>query len=109
MKLKEKEPSTAELIERGFAPRDGKIDILFIFPPTTLEGREAYHHRAMIPLGIASLAGYLREKGCGVGVLDCPGLRIQSDEGRPACIANPNGFIANIYLSRAKKIHQSIN
>ena len=75
-----KEPSTAELIERGFAPQNGKIDILFIFPPTTSEGREAYHHRPMIPLGIASLAGYLREKGCGVGVLDCPGLRIQADE-----------------------------
>ena len=75
-----KEPSTLELIERGFAPQNGKIDILFIFPPTTSEGREAYHHRAMIPLGIASLAGYLREKGCGVGVLDCPGLGIQSNE-----------------------------
>ena len=75
-----KEPSTAELIERGFAPQNGKIDILFIFPPTTSEGREAYHHRPMIPLGIASLAGYLREKGCGVGVLDCPGLRIYTEE-----------------------------
>ena len=75
-----KEPSTAELVERGFAPQNGKIDILFIFPPTTTEGREAYHHRAMLPLGIASLAGYLRGKGCGVGVLDCPGLRIQADE-----------------------------
>ena len=75
-----KEPSTAELVERGFAPQNGKIDILFIFPPTTSEGREAYHHRAMLPLGIASLAGYLRGKGCGVGVLDCPGLRIQADE-----------------------------
>ena len=75
-----KEPSTAELVERGFAPQNGKIDILFIFPPTTSEGREAYHHRPMIPLGIASLAGYLREKGCGVGVLDCPGLGIYAEE-----------------------------
>ena len=79
-KHQNKGPSTEELVERGFAPQNGKIDILFIFPPTTSEGREAYHHRPMIPLGIASLAGYLREKGCGVGVLDCPGLRIHTEE-----------------------------
>ena len=36
-------------------------------------------------------------------------LRIQSDEGRPACIADPEGIISNIYLSIAKKVHQSIN
>jgi len=36
-------------------------------------------------------------------------LRIQSDEGRPACITDPDGEIANIYLSIAKKIHQNIN
>ena len=34
----------------------------------------------MIPLGIACLAGYLREQGCGVGVLDCPTLRIDADK-----------------------------
>ena len=33
-------------------------------------------------------------------------LRIQSDEGTPACIADPDGVIANIYLSIAKKIHK---
>ena len=75
-----KEISTQQLIERGFAPQNGKIDILFIYPPVILEGREAYHHRPMLPLGIAHLAGYLREKKCGVGVLDCPGLGIQADE-----------------------------
>ena len=36
-------------------------------------------------------------------------LRILSDEGRPACIADPNGDIANIYSSIAIKIHQKIN
>jgi ATP-binding protein involved in chromosome partitioning len=36
-------------------------------------------------------------------------LRIQSDEGRPACISKPNGNIANIYLSIAEKIHKKIN
>ena len=25
-------PSTAELIERGFEPKNGRIDILFIYP-----------------------------------------------------------------------------
>ena len=36
-------------------------------------------------------------------------LRILSDEGRPVCIADPNGDIANIYSSIATKIHQKIN
>ena len=36
-------------------------------------------------------------------------LRILSDEGRPACIADPNGDIAKIYSSIATKIHQKIN
>ena len=36
-------------------------------------------------------------------------LRILSDEGRPACIADPSGDIANIYSSIATKIHQKIN
>ena len=72
----EKEPSTEELVERGFVPRDGKIDILFIFPPTTVAGR--YGRKSigkiggnLIPLGIASLAAYVRDKGWGVGVLFC--------------------------------------
>ena len=36
-------------------------------------------------------------------------LRIQSDEGKPACIDTPDGEIANIYLSIAQKIHEKIN
>ena len=36
-------------------------------------------------------------------------LRILSDEGRPVCIADTNGDIANIYSSIATKIHQKIN
>ena len=36
-------------------------------------------------------------------------LRIQSDEGKPACIDTPDGEIANIYLSIAQKIHEIIN
>ena len=33
------EPTTEEFIERGFAPRNGKVDILFINPPSTLAER----------------------------------------------------------------------
>ena len=31
-------------------------------------------------------------------------LRMQSDQGRPACIANPDGEIAKIYLSIAQSV-----
>jgi|TARA_B100001964_G_scaffold239710_1_gene307872 radical SAM superfamily enzyme YgiQ (UPF0313 family) len=80
-----KEPSTDELIERGFAPQNGKIDILFIFPPSSVAERYGKKDMGnvggdMIPLGIASLAAYLREKGFGVGVLDCPALKLNSDQ-----------------------------
>ena len=80
-------PSTAELIERGFAPKNGRIDILFIFPPTSIAARygkkdigEEIVGGNSIPLGIASLAAYIREKGYGVGVLECPGLGIDADK-----------------------------
>ena len=76
-------PSTAELVERGFSPKNGKIDVLLIHPPSTVDERYGKEDMGwvggdLIPLGIASLAGYLREKGYGVGVLDCPALRIDS-------------------------------
>ena len=79
------EPSRKELIERGFAPQNGKIDILFIFPPSAVAERYGREDMGdvggdLIPLGIASLAAYIREKGFGVGVLDCPALRIDPDE-----------------------------
>ena len=54
-------PPTKDLIERGFVPKNGKIDILFIFPPTSVAGR--YGRKSLgniggnsIPLGIACLA-----------------------------------------------------
>ena len=77
--------TTEELIERGFAPQNGKIHILLINPPSTISERYGRKDLGevggdMIPLGIACLAGYLRTKGCGVGVLDCPTLRIDADE-----------------------------
>ena len=35
-----KESSTSELIERGFAPQNGKIDILLINPPSSITKRK---------------------------------------------------------------------
>ena len=73
------------MIERGFAPKNGKIDVLFIYPPSTVSDRLGVEDMGevggdTIPLGIASLAAYLREKGVGVGVLDCSALRLNSDK-----------------------------
>ena len=80
-----KEFTKEELIERGFSPKNEKIDVLFIFPPSSIAeryGREDMGNVGgdLIPLGIASLAAYLREKDFGVGVIDCPALRIDADE-----------------------------
>ena len=36
-------------------------------------------------------------------------LRIQSDEGRPICIADPNSDIANVYFSIAKSVHKKLS
>ena len=82
---KKAQPSTEELVERGFAPKNGKIDILFIYPPSTVADRLGVEDMGeiggdTIPLGIASLAAYLREKNFGVGVLDCTALRLNVDQ-----------------------------
>ena len=111
------EPTTEELIERGFAPKNEKIDILFINPPSTLAERYGKKDIGeiggdMIPLGIACLAGYLRKKGYGVGVLDCPTLKIDADkvyeiikQKDPAII----GFSTTTYaLTRAIEIAEKI-
>ena len=74
-------PTTEDLIERGFSPKNGKIDMLLIYPPSTVADRLGVEDMGeiggdTIPLGIASLAAYLREKNFGVGVLDCTALRL---------------------------------
>ena len=110
-------PTTEELIERGFSPKDGKIHILLINPPSTISERYGRKDLGevggdMIPLGIACLAGYLREKGYGVGVLDCPTLKIDSNrvyeiikQKDPAII----GFSTTTYaLTRAIEIAEKI-
>tara|TARA_Y100000590_G_scaffold442811_1_gene571393 strand:- start:1343 stop:2890 length:1548 start_codon:yes stop_codon:yes gene_type:complete len=110
-------PSTAELVERGFSPKNGKIDVLLIHPPSTVDERYGKEDMGwvggdLIPLGIASLAGYLREKGYGVGVLDCPALRIDSKKVLEIIIKKDPaiiGFSTTTYsLSRAVEIGKKI-
>ena len=50
--------STEDLIERGFAPQSGVVDILLIFPPTSVSRRYGKANLGdlggdLIPLGIA--------------------------------------------------------
>ena len=116
-KNEKKMPTLEEFIERGFAPKNGKVDILFINPPSTISERYGKEDMGevggdLIPLGMASLAAYIREKGFGVGVLDCPTLRIDNDkvyeiilEKNPAII----GFSTTTYsLSRATELAKKI-
>ena len=82
---RKKQTSLDSLINRAFAPKNELIDIMFLFPPTTT-GKD-YSHRYgkkdlgdlngnLIPLGIASLAAYLRKYGFGVAALDCITLEL---------------------------------
>ena len=111
------QPTTEEFINRGFAPQNNKMDILFINPPSTIAERYGKEDMGevggdLIPLGIASLAAYVREKGYGVGVLDCPTLRIDNEkvyeiilEKDPAII----GFSTTTYsLSRATELAKKV-
>ena len=115
--LKKKDPSTSELIERGFASKNGKIDILLINPPSSVAERYGKENLGeiggdLIPLGMASLTAHIREKGYGVGVLDCPTLKIDNKkvyeiivQKDPAII----GFSSTTYaLSRAIELAKEI-
>ena len=110
-------PTTEEFINRGFAPQNNKIDILFINPPDSTAERYGKEDMGevggdLIPLGMASLAAYVREQGYGVGVLDCPTLRIDNEkvyeiilEKDPAII----GFSTTTYsLARAIEMLQEL-
>mgnify|MGYP003768754243 CR=1 FL=1 len=117
LKQNNKGPSTEELIERGFAPKNGRIDVLLIHPPSTIAERYGKEDMGefggdLIPLGIASLAGYLREKGYGVGVLDCPALRINSNKVHEIILnKDPSiiGFSTTTYsLARAVEIGKKV-
>ncbi len=77
--FRSRDVSLATLIERGFAPKDSQIEILLIFPPSSVSHRYGKANLGdlggdLIPLGIASIAAFLRERGFGVGVLDCCAL-----------------------------------
>ncbi len=78
--------STKELVDRGFAPKNNIVDILFVYPSDNTAKRYGKDEDMgevggnLIPLGIACLSAYVREKGWGVGVLDCPALGIDSEE-----------------------------
>ena len=80
-----KDISVASLIERGFAPQAGTIDILLIFPPSSIAGRYGKSNLGdlggdLIPLGIASIAAFLRDRGYGIAVLDCCALGLTEEE-----------------------------
>ncbi len=109
--------TTEDFINRGFAPKNKKIDILFINPPSSISERYGKEDMGevggdLIPLGMASLAAYIRKKGYGVGVLDCPTLKIDNKkvyeiilEKDPAII----GFSTTTYsLSRATELAKKI-
>ena len=109
--------TTKDFIDRGFAPQNDKIDFLFINPPDSIAERYGKDDMGevggdLIPLGMASLAAYIREQGYGVGVLDCPTLRISNEkvyeiilEKDPAII----GFSTTTYsLARATELAKKI-
>jgi radical SAM superfamily enzyme YgiQ (UPF0313 family) len=84
-----KEPSREELINRAFAPRNNIIDIMFLFPPTSMGVDYAHRYGKkdlgnlkgdLIPLGIASLASFLRKYGFGIAALDCIALSLTHDD-----------------------------
>ena len=110
-----------KLIERGFAPKNGKIDILLINPPSSVAERYGKENMGeiggdLIPLGMASLAAYVREKGFGVGVLDCPTLKINNEDVYEIIVQkNPAiiGFSTTTYalfkaIELAKKIRSKL-
>ena len=78
-------PSQEELVERAFCPKDGVVDCLLIFPPTTVAERYGKNWVAdtggdLPPLGISTIAAYIREQGFGVGLLDCPAIGLDIEQ-----------------------------
>ena len=78
-------PTIAELVDRGFDPREGVVDILLIFPPTSIADRYGKEDVGDLggdlpPLGVGCLAAYLRDRGFGVGILDCCALGLDEEE-----------------------------
>ncbi len=83
--LKKKMPSKEDFIERAFCPKNGIVDMLLIFPPTTVAERYGKNSVGdaggdLPPLGISYIASYLQEQNFGVGILDCCALGLTFDE-----------------------------
>jgi len=62
-----------------------RLDVMFIYPPVSVEERYSRKVGKSIggdlpPLGIASLAAYLRENGFTVDAVDCVGLRLTVED-----------------------------
>ena len=85
----QKKVTREELINRAFQPKDNVIDIMFLFPPTSTGIDYAHRYGKkdlgdlkgdLIPLGIASLAAYLRKFEFGIAALDCIALELTHDE-----------------------------
>ncbi len=84
-----KKVSRNDLIDRAFEPKNEAIDIMLLFPPTSIGINYAHRYGKkdlgdlkgdLIPLGIASLAAYLRKFGFGIAALDCIALELSHDE-----------------------------
>jgi hypothetical protein len=114
---KHPKPTLSELINRGFAPRGDVVDVLFIFPPTSISNRYGKDDLGDLggdlpPLGIGCLAAFLREKGFGVGILD--GCALGLGEGEVIEVIrerNPHvvGFSSTTYaLPSAIRLAQSV-
>jgi len=82
-------PSKKDYIERAFDPKNGIIDVLYIFPPTSIGDNFSNRYGKgdlgelggnLIPLGIAALSAWLRQHNFGVAALDCITLNLSHDE-----------------------------
>ena len=112
-----KAPPLDELIKRGFQPKNGVIDILLIFPPSSVAERYGKENVGksggdILPLGIAYIASYLREKGLGVGVLDTCALGLDYSQvleiievWQPKCVGiSSTTFLLNKSVALARQI-----
>lgn len=84
---------------------ESRLDLLLVFPPLSLRpGLKMSFGRSggnLAPLGIATLAAFVREKGWTVAILDCPALSLSVEEALEKIAAlKPKavGFSATTYV-----------
>lgn len=85
IKNKAEKVTLQDYVSRAFDQKNGRIDVLFIYPPMSIQSRYGKEDIGdlggdLIPMGIGYLAAFLRENGFGVGCLDCCALHIGHDE-----------------------------